>query len=62
MKRIALVAVLLLAGAAAARADTNYYTNLLKQPRSDAEANVDAAYCSRVVGGGGWHGVPVTAT
>jgi hypothetical protein len=61
MKRIALVAALLLAGAATAYADTNYYTNLLKQPRGDAEANVDAAYCSGAVGGGGWHGVPVTA-
>ena len=33
MRRIALVAALLLTGAAAAHADTDHYTNLLKQPR-----------------------------
>ena len=42
MKRIALVAALLLAGAAAAHADEEQYTNMLKQPRGNDALNVIA--------------------
>jgi hypothetical protein len=62
MRRIALVAALLLTGAAAAHADTDHYTNLLKQPRGDAALNVDGAYCDQVVGStSSRNGMPVTA-
>ena len=60
MKRIALVAALLLAGAAAAHADTNYYTNLLKQPRGDDQLHADNAYCDERVGRD-LNGVPTSA-
>ena len=60
MKRIALVAALLLAGAAAAHADTNYYTNMLKQPRGDDALHADGAYCDQRVGSDR-NGVPTSA-
>jgi hypothetical protein len=52
MRRIALVAVLLLGGALAAQADTDHWVNTLKQPRADANfaAQNDADYCTQTVG------------
>ena len=50
MKRLALVAIVLLGTGFAAYADVAHYTNLLKQPRGDAELNVDMDYCAQRVG------------
>jgi hypothetical protein len=50
MKRIVLVAALLLAGGLAAHADVSHYTNLLKQPRGDDALNADGAYCDQRLG------------
>jgi len=60
MKRLALVAVLLLGGAIAAHADVSHYTNLLKQPRSDDVLHADAEYCNQRVGRD-LNGAPTTA-
>jgi hypothetical protein len=61
MKRIALVAALLLAGAAAAHADVAHYTNMLKQPRGDDALHADGEYCDQRVGRD-INGVPTSAT
>jgi hypothetical protein len=45
MKRIALAAALLIAAGAAAQADVDHFTNLLKQPRGDDVLNVEAETC-----------------
>jgi len=50
MKRLALAAALLLAGALNAQADINIWANVAKQPRGDAELQVDASYCEQRVG------------
>ena len=50
MKRLTLIALLLLGGALAAQADTTHYTNLLKQPRGDDALSADASYCDQRVG------------
>ena len=43
MKRLVLVAVLLLGGGLAAHADVAHYTNLLKQPRGERRAGTPTA-------------------
>jgi hypothetical protein len=50
MKRMFLVAALLLAGGLAAQADVTHYTNVLKQPRGDDALHVDGEYCDQRVG------------
>src|SRR5262249_50840514 len=60
IKRIALVAALLLTGAAAAHADVEHYTNMFRQPRGDDALNVDGAYCDQRLGPNR-SGVPVSA-
>jgi hypothetical protein len=48
MKRLALVAVLLLGGGIAAHADTSVYTS--KIPRSDADLQAAGDYCDQRLG------------
>ena len=60
MKRIALVAALLLAGSAVAQADSTHYTNMLKQPRGDDMLHADGEYCDQRVGPDR-NGVPTSA-
>lgn len=60
MKPIILVTALLLAGGAAAQADTDHFTNILKQPRSEAVLEADAAYCKERTGPNR-DGVPTSA-
>jgi hypothetical protein len=48
MKRMALVAVLLLGGGIAAHADTSVYTS--KYPRSDADLQAAGDYCDQRLG------------
>jgi hypothetical protein len=60
MKRIILVAALLLGSGMAAHADMNHFTNMLKQPRSDDVLHADAEYC-RERTGPDYDGVPVSA-
>ena len=60
MKRIALVALLLVGGVAAAQADMTHYTNLLKQPRGDDQLHDDGEYCDQRVGRD-LNGVPTSA-
>jgi hypothetical protein len=60
MKRLVLIASLLLGGGLAAHADTSHYTNLLKQPRGDDVLHADAQYCSQRIGPD-LNGVPVSA-
>jgi hypothetical protein len=50
MKRIAMVALLLAAGAFGAHADNDIYLNTMKQPRSDAELQVDTNTCNQTIG------------
>src|SRR5262249_5465497 len=50
MKRLVLVAALLLGGGLAAQADVSHYTNVLKQPRSNDVLHADAEYCNQRVG------------
>ena len=50
MKRIAIVAALLLGGALNAQADNSVYTNTRKQPRGDFELHADGQYCDQRVG------------
>jgi hypothetical protein len=61
MKRLALIAVLLLGGALATQADTTHYTNLLEQPRGDDALSADASYCDQRVGRDR-NGVPTSST
>jgi hypothetical protein len=60
MKRLVLAAIVLLGTQLAAHADYVNYTNMLKQPRSDAELNADVQYCDQRVGPN-WRGVPTSA-
>jgi hypothetical protein len=52
MKRVVLVLVVLLGGVLGAHADTVIWVNALKHPRKhpNAAAQVDAEYCTRMVG------------
>ena|ERR1700730_9232662 len=50
MKRLVLVAMLLLGGAMKARADNDIYNNALKQPRGDDALNADTAVCDAQFG------------
>jgi hypothetical protein len=50
MKRLALVALLLLGSALGAQADTDHWGNTLKYPRPDPAADIDADYCAQMVG------------
>src|SRR5436190_18141915 len=50
MKRIVLVAAVLLGGALGARANIDTYTDITRQPRSDAALQADTGYCTRTVG------------
>jgi hypothetical protein len=50
MKRLVLVAALLLVGGAAAQADISHYTNMLKRPRGSEALHADAEYCGQRVG------------
>ena len=58
MKRLALVAVLLLGGAFAAHADIDTYTNLLKTPRGDDMLHADTDACAAKLGGRPQNGRP----
>ena len=50
MKRLALAALVLLAGALNAHADSDHYTNLRKAPRSDEQLHADVTACSAIYG------------
>jgi hypothetical protein len=50
MKRLALVALLLLGGAPSAQADNDTYNNITKQKRSDDVLQADTGYCSQTLG------------
>ena len=50
MKRLSLVALLLVGSVAAAHADNDIYTNMLKQKRGDDALNVDTAVCDAQFG------------
>jgi hypothetical protein len=50
MKRLSLVAILLLGGAFSAHADNAVYNNITKHPRSDAVLQADTSYCSQMLG------------
>jgi hypothetical protein len=45
MKRLALIALLMLGGAMSAHADNAIYNNILKQPRGDDALHADSAMC-----------------
>jgi len=59
MKRIALIAALLLGSGLAAHADMSHYTDMSKHPRGDDALHADAEYCSERVGPD-LNGVPVS--
>ena len=50
MKRLALIAALLSGSAIAAHADTDIWTNVLKQKRGDDALNVDSGFCDAQLG------------
>ena len=50
MKRLALIAMLLLGGAINAHADNDIYNNILKQPRGDDALHADSAVCDAQFG------------
>ena len=50
MKRLALIAMLLLGGAIDAHADNDIYNNILKQPRGDDALHADGAVCDAQFG------------
>ena len=50
MKRLSLIAILLLGSALSAHADNSVYTNITKHPRSDAALQADGDYCSQMLG------------
>lgn len=50
MKRLALVALLLLGGALNAQADNDIYNNITKQRRGDDVLQADTSYCSQTLG------------
>jgi len=59
MKRIVLAAALLIAAGAAAYADTDHFTNLLKQHRGDDVLSVDAQDCRDRTGQQNYNGSPM---
>jgi hypothetical protein len=50
MKRLSLVALLLLGSALTAHADNDVYNNITKHPRSDNVLQADTSYCSQALG------------
>jgi hypothetical protein len=50
MRRLGLVAILLLGGVLNAYADNDIYNNITKHPRSDDELQADTSYCSQMLG------------
>src|SRR5664279_1995871 len=50
MKRLVLVALLLLGGALSAHADNDIYSNTTRHRRSDAVLQADTSYCSEQLG------------
>jgi len=50
MKRLGLMAMLLLGGAASAYADNDVYNNTTRHPRSDGVLQADTSYCSQEQG------------
>ena len=50
MKRLFLTGVLLIGGPFAAQADTDIYSNIRKQPRTEADLQVDTQACKDKVG------------
>ena len=50
MKRLVLIAALLLASAIGAHADNDIYANMLKQPRGDDALHADTAICDAQFG------------
>jgi hypothetical protein len=61
MKRALIAAALLLVGVIGAQADTTFYQNILKQPRSDAQLHSDEWYCDQQASPGNVNGVPTSA-
>ncbi len=60
MKRLVLVAALLLGSGIAAQADVTHWTNLLEQERGHDALRADGGYCDQRVGPD-HNGVPTTA-
>jgi hypothetical protein len=50
MKRLSLVALLLLGSALGAQADNDVYNNITRHPRSDDALQADTLYCSQLSG------------
>jgi hypothetical protein len=50
MKRLSLVAMLLLGSALGAHADNDVYNNITRHPRSDEALQADTSACSRMLG------------
>jgi hypothetical protein len=50
MKRLAIIAALLTGSAISAHADTNIWTNVLKQKRGDDALNIDSSFCDAQLG------------
>lgn len=50
MKRLGLVAMLLLASALSAHADTDVYNNITRHPRGDEALQLDTSTCSQMLG------------
>jgi hypothetical protein len=50
MKRLVLIAALLLGGAISAHADNDVYNNATKHRRSDDVLQADTSYCSQMLG------------
>jgi hypothetical protein len=50
MKRLSLIAMLLLGGVLNAHADNDIYTNTMKQARGDDALQADTNYCSQTFG------------
>jgi hypothetical protein len=49
-KHLGLIAALLIGGAISAHADTDIWTNVLKQKRGDDALNVDSSFCDAQLG------------
>jgi hypothetical protein len=60
MKRMVVIAALLLGTGLSAQADTVTYHNVLQQPRNDDQLHEDGYYCDAQVGPD-WNGVPTSA-
>ena len=50
MKRLSLIAILLLGSALSAHADNDIYTNITKRPRGDDVLQADTSYCTQRLG------------